>query len=77
MTPETYIVRVYRRSSGQSLQLVGRVETPGGNLCAGFASLPELAAILQSPADHLREPRATGSPEASGATTIRLHRQDL
>lgn len=77
MTPETYIVRVYRRSSGRPLQLVGRVETPGGNLCAGFASLPELAAILQSPADHLREPQATESPEAPGSATIRLHRQDI
>jgi hypothetical protein len=67
MTPETYVLRVYRRSGDPPRQIVGRVETPGGHLCAGFASLMELSAILESPKDHLRRADDSKIPDAPEA----------
>jgi hypothetical protein len=64
MTPETYVLRVYRRSGDAPWQIVGRVETPGGQLCAGFTSLVELSAILESPKDYLRRADDLGVPDA-------------
>jgi hypothetical protein len=58
--PETFIVRVYRRSPRRGFEVVGRVETPGGTRHARFASLAELAAILSSPRAHMRR---TGETE--------------
>jgi hypothetical protein len=49
MKPEVFIVRIYRRGPRRGLELVGRVETPGGARHARFGSLAELAAILNSP----------------------------
>jgi hypothetical protein len=65
MAPEIYVLRVYRRSGDPPRQqIVGRVETPGGQLCAGFASLMELSAILESPKDHLRRADDLKIPDA-------------
>lgn len=71
--PETYIVRVYRRSITPAVQLVGTVETPGGSRSAAFTNLTELATILDAPGEHLREPAAS---HAADSFSIRLYRQD-
>ena len=73
MTPETYIVRVYRRNAGPPKQIAGLVETPGGSLSASFASLAELAAILEAPKTHLRRSEAAESPDSA---EIKLYRQE-
>lgn len=76
MEPEAYIVRVYRRTSGQPAQIAGQVETPGGTLYAGFASLPELVAILEAPDEHLRRSEASRTPDGPAASAINLNRQE-
>jgi hypothetical protein len=63
MPPEIYILRIYRRTGGRSGEIAGRVETPSGKLCAGFASLMELSAILESPKDHLRRADDSKMPD--------------
>ena len=73
MTPETYIVRVYRRRGDPQQQVAGRVETPSGALCAGFASLTELAAILIEPKAHLHP---ADPSDASGSSAIKLYRKE-
>jgi hypothetical protein len=73
MKPETYILRVYRRSGGPSRQIVGRLETPGGQVCAGFASLAELAAILKSPNDFIHR---ADDLEAQDGVEVKVYRQE-
>jgi hypothetical protein len=73
MTPETYVLRVYRRSDDPPRQIVGRVETPGGQLCASFASLVELSAILESPREFLRRADALEVPDA---VAVKVYRQE-
>jgi hypothetical protein len=73
MAPETYILRIYRRGRDAPQQIAGRVETPSGELCAGFATLTELAAILESPKNHLH--RAAES-QVPGAPLIKVYRQE-
>jgi hypothetical protein len=72
MTPETYIVRIYRRSSGRARQIAGLVETPDGALSASFASLAELADILEAPKTRLHRSEPAESPDPSGT---KLYRQ--
>jgi hypothetical protein len=66
MLPETYIVRVYRRSSAaRGGELVGHVETPEGKRCASFRSALELSAILERPRDYLEDSESDlGAPES-------------
>ena len=73
MTPETYVLRVYRRSGDPPRQIVGRVETPGGQLCARFASFVELTAILESPKDYLRRADDSAVPDA---VEVKVYRQE-
>lgn len=49
VSPGIYVVRVYRRSPGRQLQIIGLGETSGDRRRARFASLAELAAILGAP----------------------------
>lgn len=74
MTPETYVLRVYRRSGGPPRQIVGRLETPGGQLCAGFANFTELSAILESPRDYLR--RADELEPPPDGVEVKVYRQE-
>ena len=75
MAPETYIVRVYRRSRGPSIVLAGRIETPGGSLCASFTSLAELGTILLEPHGHLREAEVPPIADLPGSSAMRLRRK--
>jgi hypothetical protein len=59
VTPEVYIVRVYRRMAKQPRQIAGLVETPGGSRMAKFISFDDLTAILRAPQAHLRRRMAT------------------
>ena len=71
MTPEIYVLRVYRRSGDPPRQqIVGRVETPGGQLYAGFANLMELSAILESPKDHPRPGDDSKIPDAPETQSV-------
>jgi len=70
MVPEVYVVRVYRRRLGRRVQLVGRVEAPGGSRYARFASLADLAAILGAPRMHLKKRSAKKSMGQADATTV-------
>jgi hypothetical protein len=54
VTPEIYIVRVYRRTLKRPGQIAGLVEIPGGSRIANFTSLDDLSAILGAPRAHLR-----------------------
>jgi len=54
MQPESYVVRVYRRSQGDPRKIVGVVEAPGSRRQAAFRGLAELLAILAAPRRHLR-----------------------
>jgi hypothetical protein len=49
VTPEIYIVRVYRRTLKRLGQIAGLVETPGGLRIANFVSVSDLSAILGAP----------------------------
>jgi hypothetical protein len=73
MTPEVYILRIYRRSVDPPRDIAGRVETPSGELGAGFATLAQLSAILESPKASLRQADA---PEAPSAAHIKVYRQE-
>lgn len=73
MTPETYIVRIYRRNAGPQRQLAGLVETPGGSLSANFETLTELTAILEAPKTHLHRSEAVESPDSA---EIKLYRKE-
>jgi hypothetical protein len=73
VTPETYIVRVYRRGTDSAKQIAGLVETPGGSLSASFTDLRELAAILEAPKKHLHQSEP-GTNADAGA--IKLYRHD-
>ena len=59
MRPEIYILRIYQRERDPRPQIAGRVETPLGDLSAGFVSLTELSEILEMPETHMHrsEPR--------------------
>ena len=72
MIPETYIVRIYRRTGGAQQQIAGSIETPSGASCAGFASLTELIAILGTPKAHL-EP---GAPSNASGSEVKPCRQE-
>jgi hypothetical protein len=74
MPPEIYILRIYRRTGDRSREIAGRVETPSGKRCAGFAGLGELCAILESPNAHLR--RADDLKSAEDAQLIQVHREE-
>jgi len=73
VTPETYILRIYRRSLDPPRDIVGRVETPSGEFGAGFATFAQLSAILESPKTFLRRVDAS---EAPGAPHIKVFRQE-
>jgi hypothetical protein len=73
MIPETYIVRIYRRTGGPQQQIAGSIETPSGASCAGFASLTELMAILGAPKAHL-QPAAPS--DAAGSSEMKSYRQE-
>jgi len=63
VTPEVYIVRVYRRMAKQPRQIAGLVETPGGSRIAKFLSFEELTAILRAPRTHLRRRMVSGTAQ--------------
>jgi hypothetical protein len=73
MRPETYILRIYRRRRDLPQQIAGRVETPGGELCAGFSTLAELSKILELPKTHLYPP---DGPDVSSAALVKVYRQE-
>lgn len=75
MVPEVYIVRVYRRCSGPPLVISGRIETPGGGLCASFTSLAELAAIIEAPHAHLCQAEVPKSSEIADSSAINRYPQ--
>jgi hypothetical protein len=74
VVPETYIVRIYRRSAELPDQLAGRVETPNGTLGAAFATLAELTSILGAPKTHFQ---STQSSDTSPVAEINVYRQEL
>jgi hypothetical protein len=61
MKPETYIVRIYRRSNRPSPSVAGLLETPDGKRSISFASLAELSAILRVPRESLRRRISRGA----------------
>ena len=73
MTPETYILRIYRRNVAPPRDIAGRVETPSGEFAAGFATFAELSVILESPRAFLRQADASATP---GAPLIKVYRQE-
>jgi hypothetical protein len=62
VTPEIYIVRIYRRIPRSARQIAGLIETPGGSRAATFTSVEDLSAILGAPRAHLRRPVAPKVP---------------
>jgi hypothetical protein len=73
MRPETYILRIYRRRRDPPQQIAGRVETPSGELCAGFVTLAELSEILAAPKTHLHR---ADEPEVPDAPLVKVYRQE-
>ena len=59
--PETYVVRIYRRTRDEPRKVLGVVEAPGKGRWARFGSLADLVAILGAPRSHLRRRTATAS----------------
>jgi len=57
--PETYVVRIYRRTRDEPRKVLGVVEAPGKGRWARFSSLADLVAILGAPRSHLRRGAAT------------------
>jgi hypothetical protein len=72
MIPETYIVRIYRRTGGPQQQIAGSIETPGA-FCKGFASLTELIAILGTPKSHLQPAPPS---DTSSSSEMKPYRQE-
>ena len=61
---ETYIVRVYRRTSGSKRQLVGLIEAPQAAGLRGFTNVEQLWEILS---DHVSVKRAPTSSSPARA----------
>lgn len=73
MLPEVYVVRVYRRRSGRSFRLIGRIELPDSSRCARFGGTAELMEILRSPRTHLKRQLGT---HPAGQTDARVRRRN-
>ncbi|MGU7784628.1 hypothetical protein [Burkholderia sp. PU8-34] len=62
MQPESYVVRLYRRTKADPAEIVGVVEWPATGRQAAFRGLAELCAILAAPHRHLRRYGASPKP---------------
>ncbi len=62
MQPESYVVRLYRRTKADPRDIVGVVELPANGRQAAFRGLAELCTILATPGRHLRRNGASPKP---------------
>ncbi|MBN3788812.1 hypothetical protein [Burkholderia sp. Ac-20353] len=65
MQPESYVVRLYRRTKADPREIVGVVELPANGRQAAFHGLAELCTILTAPRRHLRRNGTSPKPIVS------------